>query len=84
MCFNKKKRRSIINIEPTSTYIITACHINNNAKLHDLEMTIDQVIRQLNNHFEFKIKTDEETLMNIYVIISFTMKTYDLNKNENI
>ena len=69
-------------IEPISTSIITPCHINNNAKLHDLEITIDQVIKQLNNHFEFQIKTDKETFMNIYDIISFTMKTYDLDKNE--
>ena len=42
MCFIKQKRKSI-NIEPISTSIITPCHINNNAKLHDLELTIDQV-----------------------------------------
>ena len=60
MCLNKKKRKSIINIEPISTSIITPCHINNNKKLHDLEITIDQVIKQLNNHFEFKIKTGIE------------------------
>ena len=83
MCFDKKKTK-VINIEPISTSIITPCHINNNAKLHDLEITIDQVIKQLNNHFEFKIKTDKETLMNIYDIISFTMKKYDINENENI
>ena len=84
MCFDCKKKRKVINIEPISTSIITPCHINNNAKLHDLEITIDQVIKQLNNHFEFKIKTDEETLMNIYDIISFTMKKYDINENGNI
>ena len=82
MCFDKKKTK-VINIEPISTSIITPCHINNNAKLHDLEITIDQVIKQLNNHFEFKIKTDKETLMNIYDIICFTLKKYDLDKNEN-
>ena len=79
MCLNKTQ--NVKNIEPISTSIITPCHINNNAKLHDLEMTIDQVRNQLNNHFEFKIKTDQETLMNIYDIISFTMKKYDLNEN---
>ena len=84
MCFDKKKKTKVINIEPISTSIITPCHINNNAKLHDLEITIDQVIKQLNNHFEFKIKTDKETLMNIYDIISFTMKKYDINENGNI
>ena len=82
MCFDCGKKRKVINIEPISTSIITPCHINNNAKLHDLEITIDQVIKQLNNHFEFKIKTDTETLMNIYDIICFTMKKYDLDKNE--
>ena len=81
MCFDCKKKNRVITIEPISTSIITPCHINNNAKLHDLEMTIDQVRNQLNNHFEFKIKTDQETLMNIYDIISFTMKKYDLNDN---
>ena len=81
MCFDKQKRK-VINIEPISTSIKTPCNVNNNAKLHDLEITIDQVIKQLNNHFEFKIKTDEETLMNIYDIISFTVKKYDLDKNE--
>ena len=81
-CIKEKKSSKILNIEPISTSIITPCHINNNLKLHDLEITIDQIIKQLNNHFEFKIKTDEETLMNIYDIISFTMKKYDLNKNE--
>ena len=80
MCLHKKSK--IIKIEPISTSIITPCNINNNAKLHDLEITIDQIIRQLNNHFEFKIKTDQETLMNIYDIISFTIKKYDLDKNE--
>ena len=83
MCFDKKKNK-VINIEPISTSIITPCHINNNLKLHDLEITIDQVKKQLNNHFEFKIKTDKETLMNIYDIISFTMKKYDINENGNI
>ena len=81
-CIKEKKSSKILNIEPISTSIITPCNINNNAKLHDLEITIDQIIKQLNNHFEFKIKTDEETLMNIYDIISFTIKKYDLNKNE--
>ena len=81
-CIKEKKSRKVINIEPISTSIITPCHINNNLKLHDLEITIDQIIKQLNNHFEFKIKTDQETLMNIYDIISFTMKKYDLDKNE--
>ena len=81
-CIKEKKSSKVINIEPISTSIITPCHINNNLKLHDLEITIDQIIKQLNNHFEFKIKTDEEALMNIYDIISFTMKKYDLNKNE--
>ena len=66
----RKKSSKVINIEPISTSIITP------------EITIDQIIKQLNNHFEFKIKTDEETLMNIYDIISFTMKNYDLDKNE--
>ena len=86
MCFDckKKSKSKVINIEPISTSIITPCHINNNLKLHDLEITIDQIIKQLNNHFEFKIKTDEETLMNIYDIISFTMKKYDINENGNI
>ena len=84
MCFDCKKKNRVITIEPISTSIITPCHINNNAKLHDLEMTIDQVRNQLNNHFEFKIKTDEETLMNIYDIIFFTMKKYDINENGNI
>ena len=82
MCFDCKKKTKVINIEHISTSIITPCHINNNLKLHDLEITIDHVIKQLNNHFEFKIKTDEETLMNIYDIISFTIKQYDLNKNK--
>ena len=50
--------------------------------MHDLEITIDQVIKQLNNHFEFKIKTDQETLMNIYDIICFILKKYVLDKNE--
>ena len=81
-CIKEKKSSKILNIEPISTSIITPCHINNNLKLHDLEITIDQIIKQLNNHFEFKIKTDEETLMNIYDIISFTMKKYDLDNNE--
>ena len=80
MCFNKK--RKVINIEPISTYIITPCHISNNANLHDLEIIIDQVKSQINNHYEFKIKTASETLMNIYDIIVFTMKKYDLDKNE--
>ena len=54
--------------------MLTPSHISQVQKLKEFESTIDEVIKQLNNHFEFKIKTDEECLMNIYDIVSFTLK----------
>ena len=71
MCFNKKKSKTI---EPIQTLVSTPSHISQVQKLKELESTIDEVIKQLNNHFEFKIKTDEECLINIYDIVNFTMK----------
>ena len=71
---------SIINInydntlDPIPTLVLTPSHISQVQKLKELESTIDEVINQLNNHFEFKIKTDEECLINIYDIVSFTLK----------
>ena len=70
MCFNKKKSKTI---EPIQTLVSTPSHISHIQKLKELETTIDEVIKQLNNHFEFKIKTDKECLINIYDIVSFTI-----------
>ena len=57
MCFNKKKSKTI---DPIPTLVSTPSHISQVQKLKELETIIDKVIQQLNNHFEFKIKTDEE------------------------
>ena len=70
MCFNKKKSKTI---EPIQTLVSTPSHISQVQKSKELETTIDEVIKQLNNHFEFKIKTDEKCLINIYDIVNFTM-----------
>ena len=66
MCFNRKKSNTLT---PIQTLVLT--HISHVQKLKELETTIDEVIKQLNNHFEFKIKTDEECLINIYDIVRF-------------
>ena len=71
MCFNRKKLNTL---EPIQTLVSTPSHISHVQKIKELETTIDEVIKQLNNHFEFKIKTDEECLINIYDIVSFTLK----------
>ena len=57
---------------------ITPSHHNKSEKLKELEITFNEIINQLNSHFEFKVKTDEEALTNIHALVTYTAKKYDL------
>ena len=75
-CCKKRKNNNTIVVESIAT--ITPCHHNRNEKLKELEMVMNEIINQLNNHYDFKIKTAEEALSNIYGLVLYTVKKYDL------
>ena len=49
-------------------------------KIQELETVLNEIITQLNNHFEFKIKSSEECIENIYSLVLFTCKKYNISK----
>ena len=53
---------------------ITPSHHNKNEKLKELEVVFNEIISQLNNHYEFKVKTDEEALTNIRALVMYTSR----------
>ena len=77
----KRKRKTSNPIVPIAT--ITPSHHNKNEKLKELEIVFNEIINQLNSHFEFKVKTDEETLTNIHALVTYTAKKYDLLNPNN-
>ena len=80
MCFFRKRKIStIIEILPViSTPNIRM--IDPIKKIQELENVLNEIITQLNNHFEFKIKTSEECIENIYSLVLFTCKKYNISK----
>ena len=49
----------------------------------EAQNVLNEIIAQLNNYFEFKIKTQDETLENIYSLVLFTCKKYNISNNNN-
>ena len=79
----KKKRNTSKPIQVESIHTLTLSHHNKNEKLKELEGVFNEIINQLNSHFEFKVKTDEEALTNIHALVVYTAKKYDLLNPRN-
>ena len=75
-CKRKRKTSNPIVVESIAT--LTPNNHNRNEKLKELETVFNEIINQLNSHFEFKVKTDEEALTNIHALVVYTAKKYDL------
>ena len=71
-----KKRRNSNQIVVESIATITPNH--KNEKLKELEIVFNEIISQLNSHYEFKVKTADEALTNIYSLVLNTAKKYDM------
>ena len=82
MCFLKKRKRSINNTIDVLPSICTPNikSIDPIKKIQELENVLNEIICQLNNHFEFKIKTADECIENIYSLVLFTCKKYNISK----
>ena len=76
MCCKKRKNNNTIVVEPIVS--ITPSNHNRNEKLQELENVLNEIINQLNGHYDYKIKTSEECLSNIYGLVLYTAKKYDL------
>ena len=79
-CCKKRKSSATITVESIAT--ITPSH-NKSEKLKELEMVFNDIIIQLNAHYSFKVKSSEETLTNIYALVSDTAKRYDFANQTN-
>ena len=82
MCFLKKRKRAINN---TIDVLPSICTPNIKAidsfkKVEELESVLNEIISQLNSYFEYKIKTQDETLENIYSLVQFVCKKYNISK----
>ena len=73
-CCKKRKNSNPIVVESIAT--ITPNH--KNEKLKELEIVFNEIISQLNSHYEFKVKTADEALTNIYSLVLNTAKKYDM------
>ena len=86
MCCLKKRKRSINN---TIDVLPSICTPNIKAvidpfkKIEELEGVFNEIINQLNSYFEYKIKTQDETLENIYSLILLTCKKYNISNYNN-
>ena len=82
MCCVRKRKISISNTIEILPAISTPNirMIDPIKKIQDLENLLNEIITQLNNHFEFKIKTSEECIENIYSLVLFTCKKYNISK----
>ena len=82
MCCLRKRKISISNTIEILPAISTPNirMIDPIKKIQDLENLLNEIITQLNNHFEFKIKTSEECIENIYSLVLFTCKKYNISK----
>ena len=85
MCFLKKRKRSIntINVLPSICTPNIKAIIDPFKKVEELESVLNEIISQLNSYFEFKNKTSDETLENIYSLVLFTCKKYNISNNNN-
>ena len=81
-CKRKRKTSNPIVVESIAT--LTPNNHNRNEKLKELEVVFNEIISQLNNHYEFKVKTDEEALTNIHALVMYTAKKYDFLNSTNI
>ena len=81
MCFLKKRKRSIntINVLPSICTPNIKAIIDPFKKVEELESVLNEIISQLNSYFEFKNKTSDETLENIYSLVLFTCKKYNIS-----
>ena len=82
MCFLKKRKISTSNTIEILPAISTPNirMIDPIKKILELENVLNEIITQLNNHFEFKIKTSEECIENIYSLALFTCKKYNISE----
>ena len=76
MCCKKRKNNNTIVVEPIVS--ITPSNHNRNETLQELESVFNEIINQLNSHYDYKIKTSEECLSNIYCLVLYIAKKYDL------
>ena len=85
MCFLKKRKRSIntINVLPSICTPNIKAIIDPFKKIEELEGVFKEIISQLNSYFEFKNKTSDETLENIFSLVLFTCKKYNISNNNN-
>ena len=77
-CCKKRRKSNTIIVEPIVS--ITPSNRNRNEKLQELENVLNEIINQLNNHYDFKIKSCEECLSNIYGLVLYTAKKYELSE----
>ena len=83
MCFLKKRKRSInntIDVLPSISTPNIKAIIDPFKKIEELESVLNEIMSQLNSYFEYKIKTSDETLENIYSLVLFTCKKYNISK----
>ena len=82
MCFFRKRRISASNTIEILPAISTPNirMIDPIKKIQELESVMNEIISQLNNHYEFKIKTADECIENIYSLVLFTCKKYNISK----
>ena len=82
MCFFRKRKISTSNTIEILPAISTPNirMIDPIKKIQELENTLNEIITQLNSHYEFKIKTPEECIENIYSLVLFTCKKYNISK----
>ena len=85
MCFLKKRKRSIntINVLPSICTPNIKAIMDPFKKIEELEGVFNEIISQLNSYFEYKNKTQDETLENIYSLVLFTCKKYNISNNNN-
>ena len=81
MCFFRKRKISTSNTVEILPAISTPNirMIDPIKKIQQLESLINEITVQLNLHYEFKIKTPEECIDNIYSLCLWHVK-YNINK----
>ena len=82
MCFLKKRKRSINN---TIDVLPSICTPNIKAidtikRIQEIENVINEIATQLNNYYIYNIKSSEECIENIYSLVLFTCKKYNISK----
>ena len=80
-CCKKRRNSETKQIVVESIATLTPCHNDQNRRLKELEVTFNEIISQLNSHYDFKVKTPDEALQNIYSLVLYTAKKYDMKPN---